>query len=257
MTPAGELLELALGVAREAGQELLRRFGGPALGVEHKSSSTDPVSDADRAAEALIRARLHAARPGDAILGEEGGEAAGHGLRWIVDPLDGTVNYLYGLSAWAVSIACEDADGLLAAVVYHPPSGEMFAAARGEGAVLDGRPIAVRPAREPARSLVATGFAYSAEVRERQAVIAARLLPQVRDIRRAGSAALDLAWTAAGRHDAYFERGLALWDRAGGELLVREAGGTIVDLEAADGLPAGLAAGHEGTLRGLLPLLGA
>jgi myo-inositol-1(or 4)-monophosphatase len=237
------LLELAVRAARAAGDLLLDRSTRPATGLEHKSSATDPVSDADRDAEALIRTLLHRERPDDALLGEEGGASAGDSaLRWIVDPLDGTVNYLYRFPAWCVSIACEDADGGVVAAVFDPGRGELFTAARGQGAACDGEPLHVRSGTDLNTSLVGTGFGYVARQRARQAEVAARLIPQVRDIRRGGSAALDLAWVAAGRLDGFYEHGLNPWDRAAGELLVREAGGTVADLPAADGLPAGIIA---------------
>ena len=168
------------------------------------------------------------------------------------DPLDGTVSYLYGYPHWCVSIAVEDGDGALAGVVFDPNRDELFAAARGEGATLGGRPIAVRDPAPLERALVATGFGYDAGVRARQAEVVARLLPRVRDIRRAGSAALELSWLAAGRLDAFYERGLNPWDWAAGNLLVREAGGVVEDLP---GEPYGLIAGPEPVVRELRPLV--
>jgi myo-inositol-1(or 4)-monophosphatase len=224
MTQA-ELRALAEAVAREAGAQLRAAFAGPATGVEAKSSPTDLVSAADQAAEALILERLSAARPGDGFLGEEGGDATGtSGLRWIVDPLDGTVNFLFGLPQWAVSIAVEDAEGTLAGVVYDPLRDELFAAERDGPALVDGAPLRPSERTDIATALVATGFGYAADVRRVQAATVARLLPEVRDIRRMGSAALDLAWTAAGRYDAYYERGLNAWDLAAGELLCDRVG---------------------------------
>jgi myo-inositol-1(or 4)-monophosphatase len=200
-----------------------------------KSSPTDLVSEADQAAEDLIRARLAGARPDDGFLGEEGGDAEGSsGLRWVVDPLDGTTNFLFGLPQWAVSIACEDADGApLAGVVYDPPRDEMWSAVRGGPARLDGTAVQRSERAELATALVATGFGYDAEVRRAQAARMADLLPLVRDIRRFGSAALDLAWTAAGRYDAYYERGVHHWDIAAGALLCECAGLAVEPLRAA------------------------
>jgi myo-inositol-1(or 4)-monophosphatase len=195
------------------------------VNVTAKSSPTDLVSEADHAAERLIRDRLAAARPGDGFLGEEGGNASGSsGLRWVVDPLDGTINFLFGIPQWAVSIACEDARGTLVGVIYDPMRDELWTAERDGPALLDGRPIEASTRDDLATALVATGFGYDAEVRRLQAAVAAELLPQVRDIRRLGSAALDLAWTAAGRYDAFYERGLNAWDLAAGALLCRRAG---------------------------------
>ena len=227
----GELRALAEAIAREAGALLHAAFDGPELRVAAKSTPTDLVSEADQAAERLIRQRLLAARPDDAILGEEGGDSAGSsGVRWIVDPLDGTINFLFGIPQWAVSIAAEDGDGTLVGVVYDPLRDELYSAERGGTALRDGRPIAPSGRTDMATSLVATGFGYDAEVRRAQAAVVARLLPDVRDIRRAGAAALDLAWIACGRYDAYYEHGLKPWDQAAGELLCRCVGLDVVDL---------------------------
>jgi len=231
---SGELRELAERVAREAGAQLLAAFGGPALGVEAKSTPTDLVSAADKAAEELIVGRISAARPGDGFLGEEGADEAGSsGLRWIVDPLDGTANFLFGLPQWAVSIAVEDEDGVLAGVVYDPPRGELWAAERDGEATLDGRPVTGSHRSQLATALVATGFGYDAEVRRAQAETVAALLPVVRDIRRFGAAALDLAWCAAGRFDGYYERGIKRWDLAAGALVCERAGMVVEPLAAA------------------------
>ena len=231
---AGELRELAERVAREAGAQLLEAFGGPALEVEAKSTPTDLVSAADKAAEKLIVGRISAARPGDGFLGEEGADEAGSsGLRWIVDPLDGTANFLFGLPQWAVSIAVEDGDGVIAGVVYDPPRGELWAAERDGPALLDGRPVDGSRHEKLATALIATGFGYDAEVRRAQAATIAALLPEVRDIRRFGAAALDLAWCAAGRFDGYYERGVHRWDVAAGALLCERAGMAVEPLAAA------------------------
>lgn len=240
-------------MAREAGALLLERFRRPARGLAAKSSETDPVSDADRAAEALIERELRRERPTDGLLAEEGAaaEAAG-GRRWIVDPLDGTVNFLYGQAAWCVSVALEDERGLLAGVVHDPARGETFRALRGGGAELNGEPIAVREEDRLGTALVGTGFGYAAERRASQAELLLRVLPRVRDIRRGGSAALDLAWVAAGRLDGYYERGLKTWDWAAGRLLVEEAGGAVARLE---GEPLGLAAASPALLPQLVELV--
>ena len=200
-------------------------------------------------------------RPDDAVVGEEGASAGGRsGRRWVVDPLDGTVNFLYGFPAWCVSVAVEDAHGSLAGVVHDPVRGETFAAARGDGAYLTassaqpaGEAIRVRHCERLDQAMVATGFSYDRERRARQAEIVRELLPRVRDIRRAGAAALDLAWLAAGRIDAYYECGLNPWDWAAGRLLVTEAGGEVAELE---GEPFGLAAAHPPLLPQLLELVG-
>jgi myo-inositol-1(or 4)-monophosphatase len=240
-------LELAERAARAAGEVLLSYYGRPPEGVESKSSATDLVSDADREAERTIRELLETERPQDGLVAEEGSRAeAASGRRWVVDPLDGTINFLYGFPAWAVSVALEDADGALVGVVHSPIHGETFRAVRGEGAFLGDRALRVRPARPLEQSLVATGFSYEPDRRAVQAEAIAKLLPRARDIRRAGAAALDLAWVAAGRVDAFFERGLKHWDWAAGRLLVEEAGGSCAWLD--DGWPGLLAASHDALL---------
>jgi myo-inositol-1(or 4)-monophosphatase len=233
MPEPDQLLEVAEEAAAAAGRLLLERFDLPATGVERKSSATDMVSDADRDAEAIIRTILARHRPDDAIIGEESGVVSGDsGLRWVVDPLDGTTNYLFGQPVWSVSIACEDARGGVAAIVLDASRGEAFTATRGGGARVNGRPIAVSAADDLQRSLIGTGFSYAPAVREGQARALVEILPRVRDVRRAGSAAIDLAWVACGRLDGYYELGTRHWDRAAGVLLVAEAGGVVSPLAA-------------------------
>ena len=225
-------LELAERAARAAGEVLMTYYGRAPEGLASKTSATDPVSDADREAERVIRELLTTERPDDGLVGEEGSRVDGNqDRRWIVDPLDGTVNFLYGLRAWGVSIALEDSDGLAVGVVFNPVSGECFAAERGNGTTMSGRPIHVTDCRSLDRAMVATGFSYESEHRAEQAKLLVQLLPRIRDLRRAGAAALDLAYVATGRVDAYYERGLKRWDEAAGLLLVREAGGVTADLE--------------------------
>jgi myo-inositol-1(or 4)-monophosphatase len=246
---------LAERAARAAGDILLERFRAPARGVERKSSRTDLVSDADRDAEAALERMLLSERPEDGLLGEEGsGRASTSGRRWVVDPLDGTTNFLYGLPAWCVSVAVEDEEGALAGAVLDPVAGELFSAARGGGATLGGRPIEASAADALDTALVATGFGYDAERRRAQARVLTRVLPRVRDIRRAGAAALDLCWVACGRVDAYYERGLQPWDWAAGALIAREAGAGVRSL---DGEPSGLAAGPDAILGELVSLVSA
>ena len=231
----------------------MARLEGPARGVQLKSSETDPVSDADRQAEQTIKELLASERPDDGLLSEEGAHSdAASGRRWIVDPLDGTVNYLYEFPVWCVSVALEDGDGTLLGVVHDPERGETFRAARGGGAQLNGHELHVRHCERLETALVATGFAYRRERRVAQAELVPKLLPRVRDIRRAGAAALDLAWLAAGRLDGYYERGLNPWDWAAGRLLVEEAGGAVAELP---GEPAGLVAASPPLLEGLLELV--
>lgn len=226
---------LAEAVAREAGALLRGYFeAGERRQVSSKSTPTDLVSEADVAAERLIRARLAEARPDDGVVGEEGDDLAGSsGRQWIVDPLDGTVNFLFGIPQWAVSIAVEDGSGALAGVVLDPMRDECWSADRGGRALLNGRPVEASRRDDLATAMVATGFGYDQAVREAQGALVARLLPRVRDIRRLGSAALDLAWTAAGRYDAYFERGVQRWDVAAGALLCANAGLEVHHLAAA------------------------
>jgi myo-inositol-1(or 4)-monophosphatase len=236
-----ELLALAEATAREAGSGLREAFARTDLAVSSKSTPTDPVSEADEAAEALIRERLAAARPDDGILGEEEGDVAGtSGVRWVVDPLDGTVNFLFGIPQWGVSIACEDADGALAGVVYDPMRDEVWRAERNGPARCGDTILRGSEKTDLSQSLLATGFGYGAEIRGIQGALIARALPQVRDIRRLGSAALDLAWTAAGRYDIFYERGLKAWDLAAGALLCRQAGLEVVLLDEAPPLPSGV-----------------
>jgi myo-inositol-1(or 4)-monophosphatase len=239
---AGELLENATQAARAAGELLRARFlAGGEEATGSKSTPTDVVSEADLAAERAIRAIISARRPGDAILGEEGGETqVGEGLRWIVDPLDGTVNFLYGIPQWCVSVAVHDDDGGVAGVVFDPLRDELFAGERGGRPTLNGVAVAGSQATDLASSLVGTGFAYAAEVRALQAAVLAGLLPRVRDVRRMGSAALDLAWTAAGRYDAFYERGVQAWDIAAGVVLGECAGLCVRTLEADGVAPAGV-----------------
>jgi myo-inositol-1(or 4)-monophosphatase len=225
------LLALAEETARAAGAQLREAFARGGHEISAKSTPTDLVSEADHAAERLIRERLLAARPGDAILGEEGGDAAGtSGVRWIVDPLDGTVNFLFGIPQWGVSIAADDGEGVAAGVVYDPMRDELWSAERDGPARLDGAPIRGSTQVDLGQAMVATGFGYSPEVRAAQGAVVARLLPHVRDIRRGGSAALDLAWAACGRYDAFYERGLNEWDSAAGALICERAGLTVTAL---------------------------
>lgn len=238
-----ELLVVAVEAARLAGALLENRVHGPAQGVGTKSSPTDLVSDADRDSERLIRRFLAQRRPGDGILAEEGESLqSSSGITWIVDPLDGTVNYLFGIPQWAVSVACRDEQGLLCGVVHDPNRSETFRALRGQGATVNERPLSVSNRDSLDRALVGTGFSYDAEIRYEQARVAALLLPKVRDIRRMGSAALDLCAVACGRLDAFYEAPVELWDRSAGELIVREAGGLVSDLPAAKGASTGVVA---------------
>ncbi len=248
----GELLDLACSVAVAAGELLARRSGRPAV-VDTKTSPTDVVTEMDNAAEQLIRDAIGAARPADAILGEEGGQTGGGALvRWIVDPLDGTVNYLYGLPDWAVSIAAEVAGRVVAGAVCVPRRDALFGAVLGGGSwrasLAAGGLAAGGPPRSAAgrlrcttgvplaRALVATGFGYSQDRRRVQGQVLSAVLPRVRDIRRNGACAVDLCSLAAGQVDGYYERGVQYWDIAAGGLIAAEAGAVVSGLS---GQPAG------------------
>ncbi|WP_274912810.1 inositol monophosphatase family protein [Streptomyces sp. WZ-12] len=220
-----ELLELALEAARRA--STLLRDGRPAdLGVAAtKTSPIDVVTEMDLASEKLITDFLGEHRPHDGFLGEEGAGSPGtSGVRWVIDPVDGTVNYLYGLPSWAVSIAAEKDGETVVGVVAAPMRGETYQAVRGGGAYCNGEPVSHRPAPPLSQALVGTGFGYLTERRAAQAEVARALIPQVRDIRRGGSAAIDLCDVACGRLDGYYERGLNPWDLAAGVLIASEAG---------------------------------
>ena len=251
-----ELLAVAHAAARAAAAELTLRFGHRQPGIRAKSSPTDMVSEADVAAEAAIRSVLVDRRPGDAMLGEEGGATSGEtGLRWVIDPLDGTTNFLFGVPQFAVSVACEDADGAVVGVVLDPIREECFSASRSGSPECNGALISGSDRGELASALVATGFGYEAEVRGRQAEVVGRVLPRVRDIRRAGAAALDLAWCACGRYDAYYERGVKPWDVAAGGLIAARAGLVVRQLDADGEDPEGLLAAPHGLVEELVELV--
>lgn len=229
-----ELRTLAEHLAQRAGALALtgRRALGVGQPVAHdtKSTPTDPVTEFDRAAEALIVEALRELRPDDAIVGEEGANHAGtSGLEWHIDPIDGTANFVYDLPTWCTSVAVVDRDGGVAGAVYAPVGDELFSAARGHGATLNGTPIHCSPASDLSTALLGTGFNYSPGTRVHQGERLAALLPQVRDVRRFGSAALDLCMVACGRLDAYFEEFLNSWDLAAGVLIAAEAGATTSD----------------------------
>jgi myo-inositol-1(or 4)-monophosphatase len=231
------LLDLAVATARAAADLVARGRATAAEHVDVKSSPVDVVTAVDKASEELIVGRLLAARPEDGVLGEEGASRAGtSGVRWVVDPIDGTVNFLYDLPAYAVSIAAEVAGEVVAGAVLNVATGDLFTATRGGGAHLSGptRPEPVRlVGSRPAsleQALVATGFGYRVEQRRAQGAVVAQLLPRVRDIRRFGSAALDLCAVAAGRVDAFYELDLNPWDHAAGALVAAEAGVVVTGL---------------------------
>ncbi len=275
MSEPESLLDVAVEAARMAGALLIERARrGGEREISSKSTPTDLVSEADLASERAIRELLAERRPHDGFVGEEGGREGGSsGLSWVVDPLDGTINFLFGIPQWCVSVAVRDEHATLAGAVYDPNRDELFTALR------DGRPRLIGPAgavelsgrsaaeatgeggerpggdAELATAMVATGFAYDALVRAAQARTIERLLPRVRDIRRAGSAALDLCWTAAGRYDAYFERSVKQWDIAAGALICEGAGLEVLELPVHEQLPWGILVARPALAGPLLELV--
>ena len=276
-----ELLREAVSLASLAGRQLLESFHEThEREVRSKSTPTDLVSEADLASERLIRETLAERRPRDGFLGEEGEEERGSsGLRWVVDPLDGTVNFLFGIPHWCVSVAVQDSQGSLVGAIFDPVREELFTAVRGGPAKVEAPAprLPVGTLSEPhhggkehteehtlsasARedlptAMLATGLAYDARVRAAQAQVLARVAPHVRDIRRFGSAALDLAWTAAGRYDAYFERTVKPWDIAAGTLICESAGLRVLELPVHEDLPWGILVASPMLAEQLLELVG-
>jgi myo-inositol-1(or 4)-monophosphatase len=274
-----ELLDVAIEAARMAGGLLLERArAGSEQEVSSKSTPTDLVSEADLASERAIKALLAERRADDGFVGEEGGaEQGSSGLSWVVDPLDGTINFLFGIPQWCVSVAVRDGEGTIAGAVYDPNRDELFAATRDGRATLTSSQGVVElegprggesresgGAIEQARSgreqlptaMVATGLAYDARVRAAQAKVLARVVPHVRDIRRFGSAALDLTWTAAGRYDAYFERTVKQWDIAAGALICERAGLRVLELPIHEDLPWGILVAPPALAEPLMELAG-
>jgi myo-inositol-1(or 4)-monophosphatase len=242
-----DLLDLARDVALEAAALVRERRRGHVEVAATKSSPVDIVTEVDRAAEQLVYRRLLTARPDDGFVGEEGASAeSATGVTWVVDPIDGTVNFLYDLPHYSVSVAATVAGEAVAGVVVNVPTGECFAATRGGGATCDGKPLRVRDVPPMSERLVVTGFSYRSDVRVKQAAAASVLLPEVRDIRRMGSAALELCGIGAGRADAYVEEGLNPWDRAAGGLVATEAGARVEVRRGASGLECVVCAPADG-----------
>jgi myo-inositol-1(or 4)-monophosphatase len=260
---ADALMALAVEAARMAGALLAERVRhGAERQVSAKSTPTDLVSEADLASERALRDLLAERRPHDGFIGEEGDDDEGSsGLSWVVDPLDGTVNFLFGIPQWCVSVAVADSEGTVAGAIYDPNRDELFSASRNGPAMLVG-PQGERELRgserddQLATAMVATGLAYDAQVRAAQAKVLARLIPRVRDVRRFGSAALDLAWTAAGRYDAYFERTVKAWDIAAGQLICERSGLSVLELPVHEDLPWGILAARAALAQPLLELVG-
>jgi myo-inositol-1(or 4)-monophosphatase len=226
MTDTQQLLELALKIARQAGELLVDRPASWDLTA--KSTAIDIATQMDTASEKLIVENILAARPDDGIIGEEGASRESKsGVTWVIDPVDGTVNYFYGLPGWAVSIAAKDENGTLVGVVHSPTVNATWHAAKGGGAFLNDVKIACNDPVDLNRALISTGFAYDVKDRFEQLKIVNVLLPQIRDLRRIGSAAADICHVATGMVDGYFETGLHEWDLAAAELIAREAGAMV------------------------------
>jgi myo-inositol-1(or 4)-monophosphatase len=237
-----ELVTLAEEAATRAGEILLEHFAGSIAGLDTKTSPTDPVSDADRASEAFLLDFIAAKRPQDGVIAEEGGEErSDSGLTWVLDPLDGTVNFLYRIPTWCVSIAIDEGTDTIVGVIHDPNRKETFSAAKGNGAYMNGSAIRVSEETDLSKALIGTGFSYEADAREVQAQLAGRIVPAARDIRRAGSAAIDLSSLACGRLDGFYEAPMERWDKAAGVLIAREAGATVTELPPPkEGLPPGV-----------------
>jgi myo-inositol-1(or 4)-monophosphatase len=260
---ADTLLEVAVEAATTAGALLLERVR---RGAEHevasKSTPTDLVSEADLASERAIRELLAQRRPDDGFVGEEGARSEGtSGLSWVVDPLDGTVNFLFDIPQWCVSVAVRDSHGTVAGAVYDPNRDELFSATRHTRPTLVGPQGTIELSGSTrdgglSTAMLATGFAYDAAVRAAQARVLARVVPRVRDVRRFGSAALDLTWTAAGRYDAYFERTVKPWDIAAGALICERAGLVVLELPVHEHLPWGILVARPALAEALLELVG-
>jgi len=275
---ADALLEVAVEAATMAGALLVERVRhGAERQVSAKSTPTDLVSEADLASEQMIRELLASRRPDDGCVGEEGAPVQGtSGLNWVVDPLDGTINFLYAIPQWCVSVAVRDGEQTIAGAVYDPNRNELFSATRDSRPTLVSAhgtielggsgptgPAAAHGGASPssrgedlASAMVATGLAYDARVRAAQARVLTRVAPQVRDLRRFGSAALDLTWTAMGRYDAYFERTVKQWDIAAGALICERAGLHVLELPVHENLPWGILAARPALAGPLLELVG-
>ncbi|HWJ98765.1 MAG TPA: inositol monophosphatase family protein [Acidimicrobiales bacterium] len=242
-TDPAELLALAEPIATEVADHLRTSLAGDGPAVSSKSTPTDLVTELDTWAEARITERILAARPDDAVSGEEGADVIGtSGVTWSVDPIDGTVNFVHGTPGFCVSIAAQVDGRTVAGVVASPLHGEVFTATLGGGAFVDGAPIRCAQPASLARSVIATGFGYDPQRRTRQAEVVAKVIGQIADIRRFGAAAVDLCWVACGRVDGYWEVGLNAWDHAAGALVAREAGAVVT------GLTAGTSPGERFTL---------
>ena len=243
MKDAEQILELALKIARQAGELLINR--PPSWDLTFKSTAIDFATQMDRASEKLIVDTILAARPGDGIIGEEGANRTGtSGLTWVIDPIDGTVNYFYGLPGWNISIAVKDETGTLVGVVHAPTISSTWHATRDGGSFLNNVKIECNNPVALDRAMIATGFAYDVNDRANQLEIINRLLPRIRDIRRMGAAATDLCLVATGMVDGYIETGLKEWDLAAGALIAVEAG-AVVSTHTWRGMDLTVAAGPD------------
>lgn len=249
------MLKLALESAVAAGEILMDRPA--AFEISTKSSAIDIATQMDEAAERLIVERIRSNRPGDAIVGEEGAQVSGSsGIRWVIDPLDGTVNYLYGLPGWCISIAAKDREGTVVGVVHAPSLGMTWQAVRGSGAFLNGKRISTSEVSQLDKALIATGFSYSREVRQGQSEAIKKLIPLCRDVRRLGAAAVDLCHVASGGVDGYFEVGLKEWDLAAGALIATEAGALVTGGESDEVMVIAANPKLHQTLRNFLEVVG-
>ncbi|MGH9186826.1 MAG: inositol monophosphatase family protein [Acidimicrobiales bacterium] len=253
-----ELLQVATTATERAAALQVEGLAVARAEIATKSTSTDMVTEIDRSSEALIVRTIHDARPDDGVLGEEGSQEAGtSGVRWVIDPLDGTTNYLYGHPGFAVSVAAEVDGAGVVGVVNDPLHGDVFQASVGRGAFRNGIPIRRSDHADVATALVATGFAYDPGRRRRQAQVVASILGEIRDIRRMGAASVDLCSVACGRVDAYYERGLGPWDWAAGLLIATEAGAQVGGLDGGPPTAGSVLAAPPALFEALLALLSA
>ena len=256
MSLAGDLRVIAEQLAQSAGDMALRGRKSGELSATTKSSPTDMVTMYDTASENMIIEGLATHRPDDSIIGEEGAHTDGTtGLTWHIDPIDGTSNFYFDIPMWAVSIGVADSEGPLAGAVYAPALGEMFSAARGEGASLNGASISVRRNSTLSDALVCTGFSYRAHERGAHAQRVANMITEIRDIRRFGAAAIDLCFVACGRYDAYFEEHLHSWDLVAGHIIATEAGALVTDYAGRTVTPAQVLAAQPGIQQELIALI--
>lgn len=262
MTDVSELVSVAREVAMEAGRLIHSRRQGVVTVANTKTTDSDVVTEVDRESERLILNRLMAKRPRDGFLGEEGGsESSQSGITWVVDPIDGTVNFLYNIPEYTVSIAAVEGPAnpeewtVLAGAVVNPSTGDVYTAGRGVGAFHGDRPMRVREPVELSQALVLTGFAYGAHYRRHQAQVLVNLLPQIRDIRRIGTASLDLAMVARGQADIFMERTISPWDFAAGAVLIAEAGGVVTGFHGAAPGREAVIAGHSEMVKRLHDVL--